>query len=629
GRRPVRHAHHGHGDPTADPRRPAGPLRHRALHVVWASLVLSCLLFPGLPVGGLGGYDDAFYASEGKHMLQSHDWLTVRYNGHRNCEYPPLFIWLEALSMKLFGISDFAAKLPAAVCGLGVVLLVFGIARGLTQSFWMPIVAMWVMALSYDFLKVATHAMTDVPFTFFFTLAVYFFVSAGERPGRLFWSGVSVAAGLLTRSILGFLPLGIFAVFLVLTRPVAKRFLALFGVCVLVALGIPASWYLLGPGRPCLTEHVTFLQHLSVHHGEGLGRLAGQLRQLLGAMLFYATGLLGRYLPWWPFLLAGLLAQSRAVWRARDRFATLLVLWVGFVFGLMSFSEARFFRYLLPAFPAFAILTAVAIERRVERWRPRTILWTYAFFGLAALVSSVLPSPWNRAEDMRKLAPLATRASDPSDRIVFYTGIPIRYDLGSELLWYGDRLIEYVTDFQTVAKRLRDHPRGVVLMDRGSYLRLGVGRMPAVRVLGQSRNFVCFDGNRDPSAPEGQVGRRGVVTSARDGAGLPAVSRQRKVGGEPQNDLRCAETRADAGSEDAPALNRQCLCRTRPHGVGQRDRFLSVDCLEEKAGPNSRRNPMSGRDIQDPLTGSGFRVKPRLVGVRFRVQHGERHEGEA
>ncbi|MGH9365208.1 MAG: ArnT family glycosyltransferase [Thermoanaerobaculia bacterium] len=494
----------------ADPPRPAGLLGHRAVHVAWASLLLSVLFFSSLHVGGLGGYDDAFYASEGKHMLRSHDWLTVRYNGHRNCQYPPLFIWLEAFSMRLFGISDFAAKLPSAVCGLGVVLLVFGITRRLTRSFWMPIVAMWVMALSYDFLKLATHAMTDVPFTLFFTLAVFFFVSARERPGRLFWSGVSVAAGLLTRSILGFLPLGIFAAFLLIARPVAPRFLAWFGVCVLIALGIPASWYLLGPGRPCLTEHVTFLQHLAVLHDGGLGRLASNIRQLLGAMLVYATGLLGRYLPWWPFMVAGLLAQSRAMRRARDPLATLLVLWVGSVFGLMSFSEARFFRYLLPAFPAFAILTAVAIRRWVERRRPRTILWTYAFFGLAALGSSVLPSPWNRAEDMRKLAPLATRASDPADRIALYTGIPIRYDLGNELLWYGDRLIDYVTDVQTVAKRLRDHPRGVVLMDRASYLRLGVGRMPAVQVLGQSRNFVCFNGNRDRSALEGDVPRRGA-----------------------------------------------------------------------------------------------------------------------
>lgn len=513
---------------------PAGLLRHRGAHVAWASLLLSVVFFSGLHLGGLGGYDDAFYASEGKHMLRSGDWLTVQYNGRRNCEYPPLFIWLEALSMKLFGISDPAAKLPSAVCGLGVVLLVFGISRQLTQCFWMPIVAMWVMALSYDFLKLATHAMTDVPFTFFFTLAVYFFVSARERPGRLFWCGVSVAAAILTRSILGLLPLAIFAAFLLLVRPVAPRFLAWFPVCVVTALGIPALWYLLGPGRPCLTEHLAFLQHLSLLQDKGLGREARRLPELLGGMLGYPIGLMSRFLPWWPFMLAGLWTQSKAMWRARDPLATLLVLWVVFLFGLVSLSEAKFFRYLLPAFPAFAILAALPIRRWVEGWRPRTVLAIYGFLGFAALVASFLPSRWNRAEDMRKLAPLATRASDPADRIALYTGIPIRYDLGNELLWYGDRLIDYVTDAKIVAQRLRDHPRGVVLMDRPSYLRLFGGHGPAVRVLGQSRNFVCFSGNRDRSALER------TWTRAQDAASslLVAVSRQGKVCGEPQNEFR-------------------------------------------------------------------------------------------
>ncbi len=517
-----------------DSRRPAGLLGQPAAHVAWASLLLSVLLFSGLHLGGLGGYDDAFYASEGKHMLRSGDWLTVRYNGHRNCEYPPLFIWLEALSMKLFGISDFAAKLPSAVCGLGVVLLVFGITRQLTRSFWMPIVAMWVMALSYDFLKLATHAMTDVPFTFFFTLAVYFFVSARERPGRLVWCGVSLAGGILTRSILGLLPLAILAAFLLLVRPVAPRFLAWFGVCGVLALGIPASWYLLGPGRSCWAEHLAFLHH------KGLGRDVRSLPEVLGGMREYPIGLLTRFLPWWPFMLAGLWTQSRRMRRARDPLATLLVLWVGFVFCSLSLSEAKLFRYLLPAFPAFAILAAVPIQRWVAGWRPWAILAVNAYFGLAALVASVLPSPWNRAEDMRRLAPLATLASDPADRVALYAGGRVRWDYGNEFLWYGDRLIDYVTDFRGVAQRLQDHPRGVVLMDKQSYLRLGVGRVLPVRVLGQSRNFVCFSGIPGRSAleearPEAREASSGDTTG---GAGLPSASRQGKVAGQPQNDLR-------------------------------------------------------------------------------------------
>ncbi|HEV2667853.1 MAG TPA: hypothetical protein VG324_23250, partial [Blastocatellia bacterium] len=76
----------------------------------WLPLVISSiLLFSSLHMGGLSGYDDAFYASYGKQMILSGDWWSLRLNGYRVFEFPPMFPWLEALSMKVFGITDFAA----------------------------------------------------------------------------------------------------------------------------------------------------------------------------------------------------------------------------------------------------------------------------------------------------------------------------------------------------------------------------------------------------------------------------------------------------------------------------------------------------------------------------------------
>ena len=78
----------------------------------------SILLFSSLNKGGLSGYDDAFYAHYGKQMILTGDWWSLFLNGHHIFEFPPMFPWMEALSMKIFGITDFAAKVPAALCGL-------------------------------------------------------------------------------------------------------------------------------------------------------------------------------------------------------------------------------------------------------------------------------------------------------------------------------------------------------------------------------------------------------------------------------------------------------------------------------------------------------------------------------
>ena len=145
----------------------------RPAHRFGLLFVLSALLlFANLHRGDLAGYDDAVYAHEGKQMLARGDWLNVWLNDKLDFDKPPLFIWLEAASFWLLGVNDFAAKFPTALLGLATIALVYYFARQLTANEWLPVLAMLVMATTQYFVKYAMHAMTDVPFTFFFTLAL-------------------------------------------------------------------------------------------------------------------------------------------------------------------------------------------------------------------------------------------------------------------------------------------------------------------------------------------------------------------------------------------------------------------------------------------------------------------------
>jgi len=66
-------------------------------------LFLTMLLLPQLHRGGLSGYDDALYAHEAKEMVDHGDWWTIHSNGALNFEYPPMFIWLDAVSLRWLG----------------------------------------------------------------------------------------------------------------------------------------------------------------------------------------------------------------------------------------------------------------------------------------------------------------------------------------------------------------------------------------------------------------------------------------------------------------------------------------------------------------------------------------------
>ncbi len=146
------------------------PVLEDRTHFLLLTLLSFLILFVPLRRGDLSGYDDAVYAHQAKEMVRTGDWWNVRFNGDLSFDFPPMFIWMEALSLATFGLSDFAAKVPAAATGFGTIVLVYYLARELTDDLWVSRLAMFVLVSTQFFMRYATHAMTDVPFAFFCTL---------------------------------------------------------------------------------------------------------------------------------------------------------------------------------------------------------------------------------------------------------------------------------------------------------------------------------------------------------------------------------------------------------------------------------------------------------------------------
>ncbi len=107
----------------------------QASHDRWLVILLVVL---GLPITllGLGSpalYDphESLYAEVAREMVVRGDWLTPHLNGTRYLDKPPLFYWLIAIAYTVFGVSEFSARLPIALAGLGGVLVTWGIGRHL------------------------------------------------------------------------------------------------------------------------------------------------------------------------------------------------------------------------------------------------------------------------------------------------------------------------------------------------------------------------------------------------------------------------------------------------------------------------------------------------------------------
>ena len=463
-------------------------------HFFALAVLALMILFINLHVGDLSGYDDAFHAEEGRAMLYSGDYWTVRHNGVHNPEFPPLFYWIEALSMKALGANDFAAKFPSALFGAATIVLVYFIAHELTGQVWLALISMVVMSTTQYFMKYATHAMTDATYTFFFAAAILFYFK-GLRRLRFFWlSGFAVGLALLTRPFVGAILLAIFFVHLLWIG----RMKLLGSPHVLGGLGfallLPAIWYVIqyrlhglhGLGGPTM---LIFAQMSSSQAPDFVNVLKGVPK--------YLMQLLKLYWPWLPFMIIGLVRQSRKAFRERDSAATLLLIWIALVFIPFSLSSAKQLRYVMPIFPAFAVLAAMPIYGWIPARRREIYFRGFYALGLAGLVfMHFFPGNLMRAVDMRTIAPVAAAHSNPAQRVILYTAGSRQWNYQSQLIWYANRHTEFPTTFEEVLDLMKANPGIPVVMDRESFPEFESLARPEfqLNVLVESERFICFKG---------------------------------------------------------------------------------------------------------------------------------------
>lgn len=98
---------------------------------LWIVAIAALLFIPGLGAVHLFDWDEINFAEIAREMVVSGDWLRPQMHFEAFHEKPPLFMWMQALSMKAFGVGEFAARFPNAVCGIVTLLVLFRIGEQL------------------------------------------------------------------------------------------------------------------------------------------------------------------------------------------------------------------------------------------------------------------------------------------------------------------------------------------------------------------------------------------------------------------------------------------------------------------------------------------------------------------
>jgi 4-amino-4-deoxy-L-arabinose transferase len=304
------------------------------------------LLLYLLDLGGVGfiSTDEPRYASIGREMARSGDWVTPRLDGSAWFEKPPLLYWMTAAGNTVRLPDEWAARLPVALLSLGFLLLFFYF---IAREFSIPtaIAAATILATSAGWLAYSFCALTDLPMSAMLGAAILITLFENKK-----WSGFAAGA-LLGFAVLGkaFVPVVLFAPVFLIAR--GKRSAIIVG-CIAVA----APWHLL-----CFLRngHAFWDEYF---WRQQFSRFFTTERQHVHGWWYYLPVLLAGLFPWTP--LVALLVRRTTYIDVRIRY---LGLWLLYGLVFFSASQNKLAGYLLPLMPGFALLLAIALERENEK----------------------------------------------------------------------------------------------------------------------------------------------------------------------------------------------------------------------------------------------------------------------
>lgn len=225
------------------------------LHKNWIQQTGIVLLALGLFLPGIGNmplfdWDEINFAECAREMLVSGNYSEVQLYFQPFWEKPPLFIWFQALSMKVFGVNELAARLPNVVCGVLTLLLVFNLGK---RHFSLRTGLLWTLLFTGSLLPhlYFKSGIIDPWFNLFIFLSVYFFILFSNYTGfKQQWryallSGVSIGLAVLTKGPVALLILGlVITTWMVLKKQYRLWMSASFWIFVLSALFMGSAWFL-------------------------------------------------------------------------------------------------------------------------------------------------------------------------------------------------------------------------------------------------------------------------------------------------------------------------------------------------------------------------------------------------
>jgi 4-amino-4-deoxy-L-arabinose transferase-like glycosyltransferase len=482
--------------------------------------ILLFLAIIGFYLYGLGhlplvGPDEPRYTQVAREMFLRHDLISPTLGGHLWFEKPALLYWMMIASFKLFGVSEWSARLPAAVSGLLTIAAVWCIGSRAERSspgerprnlgFYSALAA----ATSLGIVVFSRAASFDIILTMTTTWALAFFMiyelEENTKFGWLLLVGFYFFVGLslLAKGLVGIvIPISVIGAYYLFRRrlPSPKIFRSLFwGVP--LALAVAASWY-----APVIWRHGwPFIDQFIIQH-HFARYVTSKYHHTKPAYYFLLIFPL-LCLPWTAFLIGGLRKADRERWWKNVRSTNginksliFAVAWFVFPVIFFSFSNAKLPGYILPVLPAAALIVGERLSRvstgskNSGTWQMRTTAALCFLFAVAA------PAYAWRSGTLSVLCSLMIAM--PVAVVGIFAMLLMRRQLASVMLIAGATLIALIVALHCAAAKRADYESSKRLLQLADSR--GYSQAPVYGMQREDRTPEFYAAGRIVYAPEGE-----------------------------------------------------------------------------------------------------------------------------
>ena len=371
----------------------SGSLRSPAERtILWLMVALfAALWFGTLEHRKLVKPDEGRYAEIPREMVASGGWLTPRLNAIKYFEKPPLQYWATAAAFEIFGEHHWTVRLWPALTGfLGILFTAFVTARLAGPA--AAVAAASVLGGSLLYVLLGHVAVLDMSLSVFLAAAVFAFVLGqkdGTSPGAArnwMWAAyVLLALAVLTKGLVGMvLPAATLVIYTLWQRDWAlwRRLHLVSGLAIFFAIAAP--WFV-----AVSLANPEFFDFFFIH--EHFQRFLTKIHRRYEPMWYFVPILLVGLAPWTLALFGGLRQALRRDTDMRFQPQRFLLVWIVVVFGFFSVSNSKLVPYILPIFPALAVLMGtwwLAAESATLRWH--AAIWVMVGLAIAASAPQML-----------------------------------------------------------------------------------------------------------------------------------------------------------------------------------------------------------------------------------------------